>query len=258
MPINTNGHWRLLYRAPCLLLHLLVGLPLTLLSFLPPVPAVKIRGRRMNVIMQCWFAAMTCRIFGVKRRLSGAFTAGPQLIAANHISWLDIQLLHSISPMSFVAKAEIERWPLAGWVAGFGDTVFHQRGSHDSSNSVSGLMIERLGLGYKVAIFAEGGILPGHGVKRFHARLFAAAIETGMPVQPVMLRYLLAGQPYREITFLEDESFVRNFFRLLSQPACTAEVFILPVIHPQGKQRRTLASEAQAAVESAFGSEPLG
>ncbi len=126
-----------------------------------------------------WWSGMTCSIFGLERSITGTFPAGAQLVAANHISWLDIQLLHSVSPMGFVAKAEIQNWKLAGRVATFGDTVFHQRGSHDSSSGVSTLMVQRLQQGRKVAIFPEGGILPGDGVKRFHARMFAAAIESG-------------------------------------------------------------------------------
>jgi len=204
--------------------------------------------------MQAWWSANTCRIFGLKRRIEGAFAEGPQLIAANHISWLDIKLLHSYSPMGFVAKAEIERWPLAGWVARFGETVFHHRGSHDSASNVSDEMCERLKDGRMVAIFAEGGILPGDGVKHFHARMFGAAIDSGMPVQPVMLRYLhLSGREvYKDITFLPRETFMSNFLRLLRQPPCIAEVRVLAPIAPQGKQRRELASEAQAAVEAAF------
>jgi len=252
-----SGSWRLLYRIPWILLHLLVALPLTLLSFLPPVRAVRIKGRSLNDIMHCWWARNTCRVFGLRQRVSGTLTEGPLLIAANHISWIDIPLLHGLSPMGFVAKAEIERWPLAGWVARFGDTVFHHRGSHDSASSAVGEMTRRLGEGRKVAIFAEGGILPGTGVKRFHARLFAAAIESGKPVQPVMLRYFLSGRPYHDITFRPGENFLANIFRLLRQPPCTAEVQILPVISPRGKQRRELASEAHAAVEAAFESEAL-
>lgn len=252
-----SGSWRLLYRFPLLVLHLVLGLPPTLLSFLPAVRVLTIRGRHLNDVMHCWWAANMCRIFGLRRKVSGSFIAGPVLIAANHISWIDILLLHGVSPMGFVAKAEIERWPLAGCLARFGDTVFHRRGSHDSASSVVGEMARRLEEGRKVAVFAEGGILPGSGVKRFHARLFAAAIDSGKPVQPVMLRYFLSGRPYHEITFLPGESFMANIFRLLRQPVCTAEVRILPAIMPQGRQRRELAGEAQAAVAAAFDSEPV-
>lgn len=257
LPINGSGSWRLLYRLPSLLLLLLVGLPLTQLSCLLPGTAMKIHGRSLKEIIQFWWAVNICRVFGLRRCVCGALVDGAILIAANHISWLDIPLLRSIAPMGFVAKAEIAQWPLAGWLARFGDTVFHHRGSHGSASNVVEIMTRQLEDGRKIAIFAEGGILPGAVVKRFHARLFGAAIDSGKPVQPVMLRYLRAGRPYHAITFLQNEHFLHNFLRLLGQPACTAVVIILPAISPAGKQRRSLASEAQAAVATAFGSEPL-
>jgi 1-acyl-sn-glycerol-3-phosphate acyltransferase len=83
-------------------------------------------------------------------------------------------------------------------------------------------------------------------VKRFHARLFGPAIDSGVPVQPVMLRYLQAGRPYPGITFLPGEHFMDNFLRLLRQPPCTAEVKILLPIEPADKLRRQLATEATA------------
>ncbi len=246
------GILRLLYRIPWLLVHLLIGLPLTLLSVGTPARDIRIGERSLGNIMLNWWSGMTCSIFGLKRSITGTFPAGAQLVAANHISWLDIQLLHSVSPMGFVAKAEIQDWKLAGRVATFGDTVFHQRGSHDSSSGVSTLMVQRLQQGRKVAIFPEGGILPGDGVKRFHARMFAAAIESGSPVQPVMIRYLRDGRHYTGMTFMRGEHFMANLFRLLRQRRCIAEVSILPVIDPAGKQRRELATESETAIRAAF------
>jgi len=240
-----------------LTLHLLIGLPVTLLSFLPPFKNIRLGNLNLNHHMQCWWARNICYIFGVKPKASGRFQPGPWLVVANHISWIDIQVLHSLAPMGFVAKAEIKQWPLAGWLASVGDTVFHHRGSHDSARGVSGEMSERLRAGRKVAIFAEGGILPGRGIKRFHARLFAAAIETGVPVQPVMLRYLQRDRIYHDITFLPGENFMANFFRLLRQPRCMAEVAILSPIETAGKQRRNLASESEQAITVAFHREPV-
>lgn len=249
--------WRLVYRIPWLGLHFLIGLPVALLGFVPPLTKLRVGQRTVDEHMQCWWAGMVCRIFGVRVRVSGRFVAAGQLVAANHISWLDIQVLHSLSAMGFVAKAEIERWPLAGWLARIGDTVFHHRGSHDSSRDVVSTMVERLRAGRKVAIFAEGGILPGSGIKRFHARLFAAAQESGAPVQPVMLRYLRGGARDEDMTFGPGEHFVGNILRLLARPPCVAEVWILEPIAPDDLPRRALAERAQAAVEVAWFEEPL-
>jgi 1-acyl-sn-glycerol-3-phosphate acyltransferase len=246
---------RLLYRLPLLLLHTIVSTPLTVLCQSAPGRAARLRGRALNEIVLNAWAAITCRIFGVRRHIRGRLAPGAQLIAANHISWIDIPLLHSIAAMGFVAKSEIARWPLLGWMARAGGTVFHERGSHDSASGVTAAMARRLAEGGRVAIFPEGGILPGEGVKRFHARMLGPAIDAGVPVQPVMLRYSRNGRTYHDITFRAGEHFLANFMRLLTQAPCQAELFILPRISTAGRQRREVAAEAETAVRAAFASE---
>ena len=255
MMVDPRGVLRLLYRVPGVLLHLLLGTPLTVLCQTAAGRAIRLGGRSLDEIMLIWWAAMVCRIFGLERRCNGFAGPGPQLVAANHISWIDIQLMLSVAGMGFVAKAEIGDWPLVGWLADIGGTVFHRRGSHDSASDVMAAMVERLAAGSRVAIFPEGGILQGSGVKRFHARMFGAAIDSGAPVQPVMLRYSRDGALYEDITFRPDEHFLANFLRLLMQKKCVAEVCFLPQLASAGKQRRQLAEEAEAAVRSAYAAE---
>lgn len=249
------GYLRLLYRIPLLLLHLLLGTPLTVLCQTSAGRAIIIKGSPLSEIISCWWSRVICFIFGLKTRVHGQFAPAPLLVVANHISWLDIPVLHSTVAMGFVAKAEIRSWPLVGGLAKSGGVVFHQRGDHGSASDVSTAMAERLGEQRNVAIFPEGGILPGEGVKRFHARLFAAAIESGAPVQAVMVRYLRDGRLFEDMTFLPGEHFVGNFFRLLMQKSCIAEVQVLAPIGSNGKQRRQLAGEAEALVRDAYQSE---
>jgi len=249
---NRIGVLRLLYRVPWFGLHVLLGTPLTVVCQAPPFKAFSIGKRSVAETMLTWWSRTLCRIFGLRRRVTGALEPGAQLVAANHISWIDIPLLHSVAAMGFVAKAEIESWPVVGWLAYLGETVFHRRGSHDSASDVVTAMAASLGAGRRVAIFPEGGILEGEGVKRFHARMFGAAIESGAPVQPVMLRYSRSGVRYDDITFRPREHFLANFFRLMMQPGCLAEVVLLAPIATSEKPRRQLAAEAEAAVREAF------
>jgi len=244
--------FRLTYRLPLLLLHLLIGTPVTVLCQTSPGRAIRVKGRPVSEWTSCWWSGVICFIFGLRVRVSGEFDKGAQLVVANHISWIDITLLHSIDAMGFVAKAEISRWPLVGSLARFGGVVFHQRGNHDSASGVATLMADRLREQRKVAIFPEGGILPGAEVKFFHARMFAAAIETGTPVQAVMLRYLRDGKLCGDVNFLPGEHFVANFFRLLTQKPCIADVHILAEISSAGKQRRQLAGQAETMVRAAY------
>jgi 1-acyl-sn-glycerol-3-phosphate acyltransferase len=252
------GAIRLLIRLPFLLLHIVLGTPATVLSFYPPFRRKRVGGQPLHDVMLRWWAGTACRIFGVSVRSEGYFPPGPQLVVANHISWLDIQVLHSLSPMGFVAKSEIGDWPVLGFLASVGGSVFHRRGSHDSASGVAAAMADRLASGGKVAIFPEGGILPGFGVKRFHARLFAAAIETGSEVQPVAVRYLRGGRQFADMTFRKGEGFAGNILRLLSQPRRIAEALILEPLPSGGAPRRQLALAAEDAVRAAFDSEIPG
>lgn len=246
------GAIRLLIRVPLLLLHFVFGTPITVMAFYPPFRGRTLNGVPYQDLTIRWWSRTACRIFGVTVVARGSFPEGPQLVAANHISWLDTQVLHSFSPMGFVAKAEIAAWPIAGYLARVGGTVFHKRGSHDSASGVAAAMISRLSSGGKVAIFPEGGILPGTGIKRFHARLFGAAIETETDIQPVAIRYVMQGKRFDDMTFRDKENFVTNIFRLLSQPHRTAEVFVLEPFSPMGMARNQVARNAESAVRVAF------
>lgn len=250
--LNGFGFLRLLYRVPWFVIHVLLGTPLTVICQAAVLKTIPVGSRTLGERMITWWSGMVCRIFGVERRVLGCVAPGPQLVAANHISWIDIPLLHSVAAIGFVAKAEIEEWPVVGWLGHLGDTVYHRRGSHDSASGVVSAMGARLATGGRVGIFPEGGILPGDGVKRFHARMFGAAISTGVPVQPVMLRYSRGGTRYDDITFRPNEHFLANFLRLMMQATCTAEIEFLSPIPSADKQRRQLAEEAEAAVRRAF------
>lgn len=249
------GYMRLLYRLPLLLLFILVGTPAMVLCHYRPLRDIGVGERRLVDVMEIWWARSVCRLFGLRVRQHGTFPDGANLVVANHISWLDITLMHSVGTMGFVSKAEIQDWPVIGYLARIGRTVFHRRGCHNSSSGVAAVIAERLEAGGNVAIFAEGGILPGPGVKRFHARMFAGAIDSGTPVQPLMLRYLRDGRHDHGMTFQPGEHFVGNFFRLLRQGPRVAEVALLERLDSRGKKRRQLAAEAEEAVRLAFDSD---
>ncbi len=186
--------------------------------------------------------------FGLRVQVTGRPAEGAVLIAANHISWLDIPALHSACAMGFVAKAEIERWPVFSFIAHTGGTIFHQRGCHDSAADVIAVMAQRLRQGRVVTIFPEGGIKPGSSIRVFHARMFRAAVDVRCPVQPVMIRYMRDGCRDDDISFREGESMMVNLIRLLARPAAVAEIHFLPPISAVDQPRRVLADAARSAV----------
>src|SRR5690606_26432800 len=182
---------------------------------------------------------------------------GPVLFVANHVSWIDIVVLHSQRMMGFVAKREIEGWPLVGWMAGRAETIFHQRGNAESLGGVLHEMLARLRSGRSVGVFPEGRTRNGREVGPFHARIFLAAVESGARVQPVALRYGEGGSAQATVAFQPGEDFLGNFLRLLGEPPRVAEVhFLAPIIAADADGRRRIAEQARDRIVAAMQSPP--
>ena len=245
---------RYLLRTPVLLVHLLLGLPLTLLTLLPPLCALRDRhGERFDHRAIRWWSGTLVRIFGLELVRVGEPLRDATLFVANHLSWMDITILHSQRMMCFVAKSEIERWPLVGWLAGRAGTIYHRRGSTESLSSVSQVMVERLRAGLGVGVFPEGGTGPGDHVRTFHARIFQAAIDAGVPAQPVALRFSRDGRYDTTIAFRPRENFLHNFLRVLGDPVTRVEVVFCEPVPTQGEGRRRIAETARARIVAALG-----
>lgn len=192
-------------------------------------------------------------LFGIKVEVEGTPVSGAVLFTANHISWLDIPVVHSACAMGFVGKAEIEQWPIFSFIARAGGTIFHERGNHDSAAGVTRAMEQRLREGRAVTIFPEGGIKPGvREVRVFHARMYRPAVEVGCRVQPVMIRYVQNGQIDHDFPFRVGESMLKNLLRVLARKGVTAQLKFLPPLEAADKPRRELAEACRAAVISAY------
>lgn len=241
-------------RVPLLLWHLGIHLPILLLSMLPPIGRRRLRsGERVDHRMIRWWQGLLMWIFGFRLSHTGTPLPGAVLFVANHVSWVDIVALHSQRMVGFVAKREIAGWPVVGWLAARGETIFHQRGSTESLGGVLGEMVARLRDGRPAAVFPEGRARDGEAVGPFHARIFLAAVDANVPVQPVALRYGRHGSAQTIVAFGPRESFVANFVRLLGEPPRDAEVMFLEPIQPgTGEGRRRLADVSRERIVAAL------
>jgi 1-acyl-sn-glycerol-3-phosphate acyltransferase len=253
----TSRDWvrplRYLWRTPLLLLHALIAVPLALAVFNPLAMRCHIGGERLDYWMTRWWSGRIVRIFGFRISRSGTPLPGAVLFVANHVSWLDIELMHSQRIMSFVAKAEIARWPLIGWLATRAGTIYHQRGSAHSLGAVMERVVVRLKEGMAVGIFPEGGTGPGDRVKTFHARIFQVAADAAVPVQPVALCYGNGGRMDLRVPFAPTENFLANFLRLLGEPSLEATVHFLEPVPLSDDGRRQTAETARARIAHALG-----
>lgn len=244
---------RYLYRVPLLFLHFLLGLILCVFIVGPGRSAVARDGHEpMAHRATRWWSKWLMRIFGFRARQYGKPLPDAAMFVCNHVTWLDIELMHSQRAACFVAKAEIARWPVVGWLASCGGTIFHRRGSNHSLSAVMQTMAERMRAGRSVAVFPEGGTSQGGELRVFHARIFQAALDAEVPVQPVALRYSRHGERWVDVAFRPGESFVSNIVRVLGEPACEAEVHFLPPVPPSSEGRRRMAENARARIGAAL------
>ena len=147
---------RYLWRVPLVLLHIVLGILLCSLILSWNQHVVMQNGKEPFAHrMIRWWSTSLLRVFGMRSVRFGEPLADPVLFVANHTSWLDIELLHSQRAACFVAKAEIAQWPLVGWLAANGGTIFHRRGSNHSLSTVMQVMVERLRGGRSPAFRAK-------------------------------------------------------------------------------------------------------
>ena len=177
--------------------------------------------------------------------------SGPMLMVANHISWLDILVLHAAGYCRFVSKSDVKRWPVIGPLATGAGTLYIERESRRDAMRVVHHMRDALRRGEVVAAFPEGTTSNGLQLLPFHANLIQAAISTPAPVQPVALQFLdkASGEISLAPCYIGDESLLASVWRTLTTPGVQAVVSFGVPQAPEGRERREWSAGLRAAVD---------
>ncbi|NNG81884.1 lysophospholipid acyltransferase family protein [Acinetobacter sp. ANC 5378] len=189
------------------------------------------------------FCRQLCEVFNLEIHVHGVIPREPALWVSNHISWLDVAVLGSGARVFFLAKAEIEKWPLLGKLAKGGGTLFIQRGSGDSVK-IKQQITEFLKQDIPVLFFPEATTSDGLRIKKIYGRILAAAIEANRPVQICLICYVNQdGQLDLVAPFINDISFADHVKKVLEMPKVKAHLMALPAISPEGHTVETLTQD---------------
>lgn len=203
--------------------------------------------------LMAW-AGSLMRILNIELRISGKPPVGGAVLVANHVSWLDIHVLHSLLPARFISKAEVRDWPLVGHLAKAAGTLFISREKKSDAVRVNQEMAAELQAGECLAFFPEGTTSDGQGMRAFYPSLFQPAVDAGSPVIPASIRYLnLQGGPCLEAAYHGDMTLLGSFWRIAKLRGLVVEVAFLPALENNGNHRRELAKQAEASIRSALG-----
>ncbi|WP_328607181.1 1-acyl-sn-glycerol-3-phosphate acyltransferase [Amycolatopsis sp. NBC_00345] len=219
-----------------------------------------LRGRGRELLVRTIFRAVL-RSFGVKLAVHGGtdFLAAPAgrgaLVVNNHISWLDIVAINALRPMRALAKVEIGGWPVLGTLVRRGGSIFLDRTRLRTLPGTMTELADALRSGSLVNVTPEGTTWCGLASGRFTTATFQAAIDGGVPVRPVALRYRLSdGRETSRPAFVGPESLIASLRRVAALRGLVLEVHVCPEIAPgRAEDRRSLAELAEASVHSALG-----
>jgi 1-acyl-sn-glycerol-3-phosphate acyltransferase len=175
------------------------------------------------------------------------------LIVGNHISWLDIHIIHAILPARFVAKSEIRSWPVFGWIAQQSGTLFIRRHSHQDAAKIVGVVSDCMHQGDLICCFPEGTTSSGHHVLAFKGSLLQAAIDAEVNVQPLMLRYVdEQGEVDVRMAFIGDDTIVQSLAKILCIRQPKVVIKFLVQISSQGHDRKSLSNATHDAISQAM------
>jgi 1-acyl-sn-glycerol-3-phosphate acyltransferase len=170
------------------------------------------------------------------------------LVVAGHVGWTDVLAIASIQPVTFVARGDLSQWPVIGQVAKSTRFVPIDRARLRELPAVIDLVALRLRGGEGVAAFPEGTTWCGRTYGPLRPAIFQAAIDAGVPVQPVRLRYVHgSGRQTTVAGFVGDDTLLSSVVRLLRARGVVAELVLAPVEQPLG-DRRALAARCERAV----------
>jgi 1-acyl-sn-glycerol-3-phosphate acyltransferase len=115
--------------------------------------------------------------------------SGPFILVSNHTSNLDPEILgwaigfRTNRLIHFMAKTEMRRWPVIGWLATQSGVYFVRRGERD--RAAQRYSLEALAAGRPIAMFPEGTRSRDGHLKAGKSGAALLAMRSGAPLLPV-------------------------------------------------------------------------
>ena len=225
---------------------------------------VMIGGRAASAVPPYWHR-FVLRLVGVRVRVTGELARErPLLLLSNHMSWLDIEVLGALAPVSFIAKKEVASWPVFGWLAKLQRSVFIDRERRHATGEKAEEVATRLSSGDVIVLFAEGTSSDGNRVLPFRSALVGAAQRAlsaaeggggGATIQPVAIAYRRMGgvplgrQHRPHVAWYGGMNLVPHLKRVLAEGGIDVDVVFCPAVRlGADADRKRVTAEAGALV----------
>jgi len=193
-------------------------------------------------------------LIGMKVEVTGPPPDPPYYIVANHLSYVDIWVLQYAVGCAFVARGDVQHWPVIGVIAKSVHVLFIDRERREDTVRINALIDHMLNMGDGLAVFAESRISRGLDVEPFKSALIEPAVRNEMPIHYATITYRThPGCPpaSKVVSWWRPEPFFHHLFRLLRCRGFTAHIHFgeEPLFNEDRKQ---LAQELHKAVRASY------
>ena len=224
-----------------------IAIVAVLVAFSCAAATLRLVGSARGIVLADTFAVLFCRsllwIIGVRLRIEGDCAQGA-LILANHVSWMDILAFGSVPSVCFLAKSDVDAWPIISRFARLKGTVFVDRRHRRSILPANAAMTARLAAGRTVVMFPEGTTGAGTTLLRFHSSHVEAVVQArrrgvDAVLQPVTLAYDTPAAAW-----IGDDALLPHLWRMLRQKPITCTLaFAEPIgVSPEANRKRLTAT----------------
>lgn len=212
----------------------------------------RVSQTRRNRLIRSWDAKVL-KIFAMRMKVDAPhgfdLTHPKRLYIGNHISWIDVYALQSVTAARFVAKSELAAWPVLGTLIAKSGTIFIERAKRRDTRRIVKVVQQHLEAGDVIAVFPEGSTTDGRDALKFHGNLIQAALDAGAEIVPFCLRYTDArGNFTTAAAYIGEMSLWESLKLMLREPRLHCELTLFAPLDTAGRDRRQLAHAAESLV----------
>jgi 1-acyl-sn-glycerol-3-phosphate acyltransferase len=235
------------FRISRIVIHVLLGTSIAAL-------VLPFARKQTRLALTRWWCRTLLNCFNLKvitfGKLPDASTSSTMFIG-NHISWTDIHALNSIIPLRFIAKIEIQSWPVFGYLVSKSGTLFINRTIRKDAARIVDITSESLLEGDNVCLFPEGTTTNGTHTLPFKSSIVQAAINAKASILPVAIYYPLPNRkPNLQMAYEGETSMVESMAQILMLKNPIVEVHFLTPISNEGHSRQSATQAAFDAIKA--------
>jgi 1-acyl-sn-glycerol-3-phosphate acyltransferase len=245
--LQQTSYLTRIYRVIRIAVHILAGISITA-TILP------FTSKATRLALTRWWCKSLLDCFNIKVITHGTLPDANTLstmFVANHISWVDIHSINSIIPLRFIAKIEVESWPVFGYLVSKSGTLFINRNIRKDAARIIDITTDSLKEGDNVCLFPEGTTTDGSHILPFKSSIVQAAINANAMIWPVAIYYPMPnGKPNTKMAYADETTMAESMAQMLNLKHPVVALHFLTPINCLGHTRQSATKLAFEAIST--------